>query len=78
MQQQPDAWLPVERATIAPGTYLVTVLTDSGREVHVLEHNHKGQWIHEGEPTFRHGYFFRPIFYRATPAPCDLPYDSDD
>lgn len=29
MQQQSGAWLPVERATIAPGTYLVTVLTDS-------------------------------------------------
>ena len=46
-----------------PGAYLVTVATDNGPEVHRLDLNNKGQWIHEGEPTFCKSYYFEPKLY---------------
>lgn len=52
----------------AAGDYLVTVETDSGRETHVLAHTAYGKWMHEGEFTFRHGYYFRPIAWAPRPA----------
>lgn len=50
-----------------PGTYLVTVDTDEGRQVHTLEFDSKGRWVHEGEHTFQHGYYFRPIAWAPLP-----------
>ena len=50
-----------------PGDWLVTVDTDSLREVHVLTHEGKGKWRHEGEFTFQHGYYFHPIAWAARP-----------
>ena len=54
----------------ARGEYLVTVDTDSGRETHVLEFT-SGKWLHEGEFTFQHGYYFRPIAWAPRPAGYD-------
>jgi len=51
----------------ARGEWLVTVETDSGREVHVLEHKGGNKWMHEGEFTFQHSYFFRPIAWAPRP-----------
>lgn len=51
----------------APGEWLVTVETDGGREVHVLEHKGNGKWRHEGEFTFQHGYYFHPIAWAPRP-----------
>lgn len=55
----------------AAGDYLVTVETDSGRETHVLAHTAYGKWMHEGEFTFQHGYYFRPIAWAPRPAAYD-------
>jgi hypothetical protein len=55
----------------APGDWLVTVDTDDGREVHVLHHVRDGKWRHEGEFTFQHGYYFRPIAWAPRPAVYD-------
>lgn len=51
----------------AAGDYLVTVETDSGRETHVLAHTAYGKWMHEGEFTFQHDYYFRPIAWAPRP-----------
>ena len=55
----------------ASGMYLVTVKSDSDKEVHVLEYQSmRKNWIHEGEPTYCHGYEFRPVFWDFAPEPC--------
>lgn len=57
-----------DSASLPPsGEWLVTVETDSGREVHVLMHEDNGKWRHEGEFTFQHGYYFRPIAWAPRP-----------
>lgn len=53
----------------AADEWLVTVETDSGREVHVLEHKGAGKWRHDGEYTFQHGYYFHPIAWAPRPEP---------
>lgn len=61
-----------DSASLPPsGEWLVTVDTDSGREVHVLMHEDNGKWRHEGEFTFQHGYFFRPIAWAPRPPAFD-------
>jgi len=66
-----DPWTvinPYEPASWPPkGEWLVTVETDGGREVHVLQHEGLNRWRHEGEFTFEHGYLFRPIAWAARP-----------
>lgn len=65
------AWTVIDRANPdtlpAQGRWLVTVDTDSGREVHTLVHAGGGKWMHEGEYTFQHGYMFRPIAWAPRP-----------
>jgi len=57
-----------DASTLPPaGEWLVTVDTDGGREVHVLEHKGNGKWRHEGEFTFQHGYYFHPIAWAPRP-----------
>ncbi len=57
----------------ANGYWLVTVDTDDGREVHVLLHEGDNKWEHEGEYTFKHSYYFRPIAW----APCPDGYSGE-
>lgn len=71
-----DDWKPIPK-DLAPGRYLVTVDTDSGPETNVLQWDGKG-WLHEGEYTFQHGYFYRPVMYKAAPAPAELPDPAQD
>lgn len=61
-------WISVEDQLPEPGMWLVAVETDDGMQVHSLELNKKRQWMHEGEPTFCHGYYFDPKFWRPLPA----------
>lgn len=75
------AWTVIDRsnpATLPPkGDWLVTVDTDSGREVHTLEHEGGGKWRHEGEYTFQHGYYFRPIAWAPRPEAYSGPVPSE-
>lgn len=71
-----DDWKPIPK-DLAPGRYLVTVATDSGAETNILQWDGKG-WEHEGEYTFQHGYFYRPVMYKAAPAPAELPAEQDE
>lgn len=53
------------------GRWKVAVHTDEGDEVHTLELSPSGDWIHEGEATYAHGYYFSPYAYapiEAAPA----------
>lgn len=60
-------WRPITDDDPVPGErYLVSVATDDGDEVHILLRENYG-WIHEGEYTFEHGYFFRPIMWAHAP-----------
>jgi hypothetical protein len=64
-------WVSVEERLPEDGGYwLVTVATDDGPEVHTLLFAKvQQQWIHEGEATFCHGYYFRPTHWAPLPAP---------
>jgi hypothetical protein len=64
-------WVSVdERLPEDGGYWLVTVATDDGPEVHsLLFASKKQQWIHEGEATFCHGYYFCPTHWAPLPAP---------
>lgn len=59
---------PANPATLpAKGYWLVTVDSDDGREVHVLWHSGGNKWLHDGEYTFQHGHYFRPIAWAPRP-----------
>jgi hypothetical protein len=64
-------WVSVEDRLPEDGGYwLVTVATDDGPEVHsLLFASKKQQWIHDGEATFCHGYYFCPTHWAPLPAP---------
>lgn len=65
----PSVWVSVdERLPVVGGYYLVTVDTDDGPHVDVLLFSAKEQhWIHEGEPTFSHSYWFSPTHWADRP-----------
>jgi len=75
-------WNVIDRANKATqppkGEWLVTADTDNGREVHVLMHEGGGKWLHEGEYTFQHGYYFCPIAWAPRPAVYDGPAPGDE
>lgn len=75
------AWTVIDRSnpdTLPPkGEWLVTVDTDDGREVQVLLHEGNGKWLHDGEYTFRHGYYFRPAAWATRPAAYSGPMPSE-
>ncbi len=50
--------------------HLVTVDTESGRETHILMHMGRNKWLHDGEYTFEHSYYFRPIAWAERPMAC--------
>jgi hypothetical protein len=62
-------WVSVDdRLPESGGYYLVTVDTDEGPHVDVLLYSVKEKhWLHEGEPTFCHSYFFSPTHWAARP-----------
>ena len=52
----------------AGGYYLVTVDTDDGLHVDVLMFDAENKnWIHEGEPTYCHSYYFCPTHWAKRP-----------
>ena len=63
-----SAWEPIDTAP-ADGNCLVAVETDDGWWVGQLERDSYGNWIHEGEPTYCHGYYFKPTHWMPLPAP---------
>ena len=62
-------WVSVDdRLPESGGYYLVTVDTDEGPHVDVLLYSVKEKhWLHEGEPTFCHSYFFSPTHWAVRP-----------
>lgn len=66
-----EGWHPCkEGEPMKSGTYLCTVATDEGLEVHTLKFNTaRGYWMHEGEATFCHGYYFEPVAWKDRPEP---------
>lgn len=58
--------------------YLVAVETDDGEETYVLWFDGK-HWIHDGEKTFQHGYYFRPYAWKKRPVAPDMnKFERDD
>jgi hypothetical protein len=52
------------------GFYLVTVATDDGECVRILEFlPSRKHWIDEGEPTFCHSYYFEVTHWAECPEP---------
>jgi len=64
-----DQWKSIDTAP-ADGNCLVAVNTDDGFYICRLERDKRGNWIHEGEPTFCKSYFFDPEYWMPLP---DLP-----
>lgn len=71
-----NPWQPIP-ADLPRGKYMVTVDTDDGACVEILEFDGRG-WRHEGEYTYEHGCMFRPVLYQAAPAPGDIPKPEED
>lgn len=71
-----NSWQPIPD-NLPKGKYQVTVATDSGPCVEILEFDGRG-WLHEGEYTFQHGYYFRPMLYQPAPAPGHIPEGESD
>jgi hypothetical protein len=59
-------WKPISTAP-KDGKCLLAILTDEGWEYGVLERRSDGVWIHEGEPTYSHGYYYDPKFWTELP-----------
>lgn len=71
-------WQPIESAP-KDGRCLLAVATDDGWDFAVLQRDARGNWIHEGEPTFCHGYYYRPKFWMPLPPePTASLHDSED
>jgi hypothetical protein len=72
-------WVSVEDRLPEDGGYwLVTVATDDGPEVHsLLFASKKQQWIHEGEATFCHSYYFCPTHWAPLPSPASESADTE-
>jgi hypothetical protein len=66
-------WRPIETAP-EDGRCLLAINTDDGYEFGVLLRDAKGRWIHDGEPTFCHGYYYEPTHWMPLPeAPTAAP-----
>lgn len=61
-------WQPIESAP-EDGKCLVAVETDDGWWYGQLERDKRGNWIHEGEPTYCKSYYFNPHSWQPLPAP---------
>jgi len=72
-------WQPIETAP-RDGSCLLAIATDDGYTFGVLERDKRGNWIHEGEPTFCKGYYFEPTHWRDLPEPpvVEPRYNDDD
>lgn len=63
-----ETWQPIETAP-ADGRCLLAIETDEGYEFGVLTRDSRGNWVHEGEPTFCHSYYFKPTHWQPLPPP---------
>jgi hypothetical protein len=61
-------WQPIETAP-EDGSCLLAINTDEGYIFGVLERDTRGNWIHEGEPTFCHSDYFEPTHWMPLPEP---------
>lgn len=75
----PEYWYPIETAP-ADGKCLLAIDTDDGWVYGVLFRDSEGNWIHEGEPTFCHGYYFHPAYWtdKIPALPANEPNRGDD
>jgi len=64
-------WQPIESAP-EDGKCLVAVETDDGWWYGQLERDKRGNWIHEGEPTYCKSYYFNPHSWQPLPAPPEV------
>jgi len=64
-------WQPIESAP-EDGKCLVAVETDEGWWYGQLERDKRGNWIHEGEPTYCKSYYFNPHSWQPLPAPPEV------
>lgn len=64
----PFPWRPIETIP-ATGDFLLAIATDDGWTYSVLPRDKKGNFSHEGEPTFKHSYYFEPRFWAECPPP---------
>lgn len=72
-QLRARVWIAVDVATpVRPGFYEVTVDTDDGEEVLILQYDKSGHWIYEGEPTYAHGFYIAVKFWRPRADPVAL------
>jgi hypothetical protein len=63
-------WISVNDRLPEPRkNYLVCANTDQGPEVDCAFLNVHEQWIHEGEPTFCHSYYFEVTHWAELPEP---------
>ena len=51
------------------GLCLVYVDTDDGGCIERLDRDKEGNWLYMGEPTFSHGFYFKPTHWRPLPKP---------
>ena len=70
-------WKPIKTAPV-DGKCLLAILSDDGWTYAELQRNSKGHWIHEGEPTFCHGYYFEPIYWTELPEDPPMPEHEED
>ena len=61
-------WHPIETAP-KDGKCLVAINTDDGYVIAQLDRNKRGDWIHEGEPTYCKSYYFEPTHWTQLPPP---------
>jgi hypothetical protein len=62
------SWQPIATAP-ADGRCLLAIETDHGYTFGVLDREKSGDWIHDGEPTYCHGYYFCPTHWMPLPEP---------
>ena len=63
-----NGWMPISSAP-KDGKCLVAIETDDGYTLGVLGRDKRGNWIHEGEPTFCKSYYFNPTHWQPLPPP---------
>ena len=65
--REAQQWQTIDSAP-KDGRCLVLVATDDGPCIERLDRDEKGNWLHEGEPTFCHSYYFKPTHWMPLPA----------
>lgn len=67
--QPSSEWVSVKDRLPEVGEYNVAADTDYGKKVTACELNKDGNWIHDGEETFCHSYYFEVTHWMPLPEP---------